>query len=1134
MFTSVEASPRPRRLTYVKPFLLFLVALATLVADATRQSVQAQPVLSVSPTTPFVVSGPQGGPFPASTQTFIVSNTGTAAMAYTVLPIPAWTTLTGYTGFVAAGSSQTITYTVNAVANVMPAGVNTTTVTFSNNSVFPAATVPVDFTLNVAAPVPPTLAVAPTTPFTASGPQGGPFSPTSVQYTVKNDGDSPMLYTALPIPAWMTLTGYTGLVPAHSSQTLTYTVNAVANVMPVGANTTTVTFSNNSVIPAATIPIDFTLNVAAPVPPTLSLNPATPFTASGVFGGPFSPASVQYTVKNDGDSAMLYTALPIPAWTTLTGYTGLVPPRSSQTLTYTLNAVANVMPVGANKTTVTFSNNSVIPAATIPIDFTLNVLAPPAMVLTPATGLVSSGPQGQKGGAFTPTSATFTLQNTGAAPLEFTVTGAPSWVTVAPTSGTILAGGSVTVTAALNAGADALPVGVHTGTLTFTNTTNGVGTATRPVTLTIGQPAQMTVSDAAGLDSSGYQGGPFSPASKTYTLTNSGAYPLVYTVGNDQSWATVAPTSGTIPPGGSVTVTASVNPSANSLAGGVQAGTLTFTNTTTGTGNTTRPAKLTVIPNGQVILKVVTSDGDGTFKFSSSTPALAQTLTTSGGVGQTAPVTLNPGTYVATAVLPDGFGLTSVTCSNAASSGSVAAKSATVNLTSSATVTCTFSAANSRKKTAEVIGGFMKRRNDMVVSNGPDTNRQVDRLIEASGQAGAGGPSAGLNDGAGRGFGAARLGSALGSASEADIGAPIFGNALGNSSAGARRMGMDRALELGRSSDSQDNDPQNRTATRGLSPLALSGQSEGGSRYQFSTSLSQMMRYSAEAENRKVQEGLGGERMALGKGYGRPGKPHFSPVDIWAEGKIATFGEDRRGLEVEGHFGILHVGADYVVNPSFLIGVAAQFDSMRQKSAAGGYAIDGDGWMVGPYMTLRLTENVFLQARAATGTSQNAVSPYLTYTDHFRTDRRLASGTLTGRWQFGSLLFRPSASVSYIEDKSEAYTDSLGVAIPGLKVSLGQAKFGPEFAYRIAIDRGTEIEPRVALLGIWNFNSSGTAVNFGDTLAGTDEFRGKVELGLKTQFQNGISVDVSGSYDGIGSSSYHSTAGRVGLRVPLN
>jgi outer membrane autotransporter protein len=190
--------------------------------------------------------------------------------------------------------------------------------------------------------------------------------------------------------------------------------------------------------------------------------------------------------------------------------------------------------------------------------------------------------------------------------------------------------------------------------------------------------------------------------------------------------------------------------------------------------------------------------------------------------------------------------------------------------------------------------------------------------------------------------------------------------------------------------------------------------------------------------------------------------------------------------------------------------------------------------MAGPYATIRFSENVFLQGRAAWGTSDNSVSPFLTYTDKFETERWLVSSTLVGRWEFGSWEFRPSVSVSYIEDQSDAYVDSLGVAIPGIDVSLGQFKAGPEFSYKIELADGTTLEPRASAEVIWNFDSSDDVASFGGTLAGGEDVRGRVTLGLRAGTMSGVGVDFSGSYDGIGSDSFEAVTDKATLRVPLN
>ncbi len=171
-----------------------------------------------------------------------------------------------------------------------------------------------------------------------------------------------------------------------------------------------------------------------------------------------------------------------------------------------MTAAADALPVGVHTAPLAFTNVTRNIGNTVRTA-TLTVQAPAAMTVTPAVAFVASGPQGQQGSAFTPSSTTYTVQNTGALPMNYTVTGAPAWASVSPTSGTIPAGGTQVVSVALNAAASALAVGAQTATLSFANTTNTIGNTTRGMTLTVVEPARLTVTPADGLVSSGFQGG---------------------------------------------------------------------------------------------------------------------------------------------------------------------------------------------------------------------------------------------------------------------------------------------------------------------------------------------------------------------------------------------------------------------------------------------------------------------------------------------------------------------------------------------------------------------------------------------------------------------------------------------------
>ncbi|MEW6252347.1 MAG: hypothetical protein AB1716_17045, partial [Planctomycetota bacterium] len=328
------------------------------------------------------------------------------------------------------------------------------------------------------------------------------------------------------------------------------------------------------------------------------VTPATNLVSSGVQGGPFDPNQRVYTLTNTGGQALNWTAAKTQNWVTLSATGGALNAGGSTTVTVSINANANSLAVGSYADTVTFTNATNGSGNTMR-GVSLSVNAPPgALAVTPATNLVSSGVQG---GPFDPNQRVYTLTNTGGQALNWTAAKTQGWVTLSAASGALNAGGSTNVTVSINANANSLAVGSYADTVTFTNATNGSGNTTRGVSLSVSAPpGALAVTPATNLVSSGVQGGPFDPNQRVYTLTNTGGQALNWTAAKTQGWVTLSAASGALNAGGSTNVTVSINANANSLAVGGYADTVSFTNTTTGAGSTTRGVSLTVTSGGQM------------------------------------------------------------------------------------------------------------------------------------------------------------------------------------------------------------------------------------------------------------------------------------------------------------------------------------------------------------------------------------------------------------------------------------------------------------------------------------------------------------------------------------------------------
>jgi hypothetical protein len=103
----------------------------------------------------------------------------------------------------------------------------------------------------------------------------------------------------------------------------------------------------------------------------------------------------------------------------------------------------------------------------------------------------------------------------------------------------------------------------------------------------------LTVTPGSTITFSGPFGGPFTSNFSQYTVANTGTGPLNYSV-SPPSWLTVSPSSGSLAAGASTAVTVSANSSSNNIEVGNYSSTITFTNTTNGSGNTSRLTTLVI------------------------------------------------------------------------------------------------------------------------------------------------------------------------------------------------------------------------------------------------------------------------------------------------------------------------------------------------------------------------------------------------------------------------------------------------------------------------------------------------------------------------------------------------------------
>jgi outer membrane autotransporter protein len=279
------------------------------------------------------------------------------------------------------------------------------------------------------------------------------------------------------------------------------------------------------------------------------------------------------------------------------------------------------------------------------------------------------------------------------------------------------------------------------------------------------------------------------------------------------------------------------------------------------------------------------------------------------------------------------------------------------------------------------------------------------------------------------------------------------------------------------------------------------------------------------------------EKQALGAAPGSgtgpsTGTAFKSDFNIWAKGTWVNADEDRGNTDEHSDFFTMQVGADYRHSRDLLFGLMAQMDRSDEESRVLGSKAEGTGWLIGPYVVSRLTDELILDLNASCGRSENEFSPLGTYTDEFDSNRVLVSGNLTGSMNFDSWHISPSVGLVYIQEEQEAYTDSLGFRIDSQDVEHGSLNFGPTVYYEYHTANGWRIEHMFGLKGIYDFVSPDISDVTG-VVVGTDDLRAQSKVGVSIATVSGTTISASYSYDGIGVSDYNAQSAEFSISMPL-
>ena len=432
--------------------------------------------------------------------------------------------------------------------------------------------------------------VLPGAGFVSAGEVGGPFDPEYQTFTLTETNSFPTTWNVEADVPWLTVDPESLELEPFAPQEVDVLLNENAAALSPGVYTGHVHFRNETTDLLETRIA--TLTVRDP----LAVWPEAGLAASGIVGGPFSPAETTYVVTNKGAASASFTATATENWISVVPAGWTLAGGESVAVTVGLNANANDLPIGSFADVVVFSNQLTGQVHARPVALAISGTLCDAVDrcdLDWTTGgdapwyyqstNTFDGSDAARSGPIASSQQTW---------LETVVTGPVQvgfrWQVSSRTNTHLLrfldngvARGQISGEVPWTLQTYEIAAGVHT--LRWAYATS----STAPLGANAGGVDQVSldhlaVSPATSWFASGEPGGPFSPAARTYVVTNSGLETLSWSVAADVAWLTPAFAGGELAPGASASVAFSLDTNATPSAQGTYPAMLLFSNQTTG------------------------------------------------------------------------------------------------------------------------------------------------------------------------------------------------------------------------------------------------------------------------------------------------------------------------------------------------------------------------------------------------------------------------------------------------------------------------------------------------------------------------------------------------------------------------
>ena len=242
-----------------------------------------------------------------------------------------------------------------------------------------------------------------------------------------------------------------------------------------------------------------------------------------------------------------------------------------------------------------------------------------------------------------------------------------------------------------------------------------------------------------------------------------------------------------------------------------------------------------------------------------------------------------------------------------------------------------------------------------------------------------------------------------------------------------------------------------------------------------------------------------------------------SPLNVWIDGAFLAHNDKDVNGSKWGSFGMLNLGADYLLSDHALLGLSFHLDRMTDPTDEDA-TLTGNGWLAGPYASLEIGRGVFWNASLLYGGSTNTIDTTF-WNGGFETTRWMADTSITGEWALDeTTTLSPKLRAVYFSETVGDYTvknasgDTIG--LDGFDEEQFRVSLGAEIARSFTLESGATLTPKLGVTG--GFSGLDGTGAFGSFTAG---------LTLKTANDWSIDTDLLFNIEGDGEKSVGAKAG---------